>query len=235
RLKYTNEAIEAAVQLSSRYIHDRKLPDKAIDVIDESGAARDVDLLRRLDGEPQHRHEVAQRSQLVRVETVIAPRGPAGIEAVHQAERAVLAEAVHEGEIVLVALFGEFADLREIHRWRIGEIDHHLLMAMLEHVEEHRAAPACGRIALGARAVFERIALVAGSVAPAEAAPLIDRMQRVDDDEPARQFQALGTAALAEAAKQVDFGQAREALAGQPVHQRKARGQLHARHYGVHS
>src|SRR5205085_510533 len=33
-------AMEAAVQLSSRYIHDRKLPDKAIDVIDESGAAQ---------------------------------------------------------------------------------------------------------------------------------------------------------------------------------------------------
>ena len=40
KLKYTNDAIEAAVQLSSRYIHDRKLPDKAIDVIDESGAAQ---------------------------------------------------------------------------------------------------------------------------------------------------------------------------------------------------
>src|SRR5579875_713400 len=40
KLKYTNEAIRAAVELSSRYIHDRKLPDKAIDVIDESGAAQ---------------------------------------------------------------------------------------------------------------------------------------------------------------------------------------------------
>src|SRR3979411_3031794 len=40
RLKYTNEAIEAAVQLSSRYIHDRKPRDKVIDVIDESGAAQ---------------------------------------------------------------------------------------------------------------------------------------------------------------------------------------------------
>src|SRR5664279_2912928 len=39
-LKYTNEAIKAAVELSARYIHDRKLPDKAIDVIDESGAAQ---------------------------------------------------------------------------------------------------------------------------------------------------------------------------------------------------
>ncbi len=39
-LKYSNEAIRAAVELSARYINDRKLPDKAIDVIDESGAAQ---------------------------------------------------------------------------------------------------------------------------------------------------------------------------------------------------
>ena len=40
KLRYTGEAIKAAVELSSRYIHDRKLPDKAIDVIDELGAAQ---------------------------------------------------------------------------------------------------------------------------------------------------------------------------------------------------
>src|SRR5262249_51482359 len=40
KLRYTSEAIRAAVELSARYIHDRKLPDKAIDVIDESGAAQ---------------------------------------------------------------------------------------------------------------------------------------------------------------------------------------------------
>src|SRR5690606_29142379 len=37
-VKYTNDAINAAVDLSARYINDRKLPDKAIDVIDEVGA-----------------------------------------------------------------------------------------------------------------------------------------------------------------------------------------------------
>lgn len=37
---YTDDAIEAAVQLSSRFINDRLLPDKAIDVIDEAGAAQ---------------------------------------------------------------------------------------------------------------------------------------------------------------------------------------------------
>jgi len=40
KLRYTNEAIKSAVELSARYIHDRKLPDKAIDVIDETGASQ---------------------------------------------------------------------------------------------------------------------------------------------------------------------------------------------------
>jgi ATP-dependent Clp protease ATP-binding subunit ClpA len=39
-IRYTAEAIKSAVELSARYIHDRKLPDKAIDVIDEAGAAQ---------------------------------------------------------------------------------------------------------------------------------------------------------------------------------------------------
>ncbi len=39
-VKYTADAIKAAVELSARYISDRKLPDKAIDVIDEVGASR---------------------------------------------------------------------------------------------------------------------------------------------------------------------------------------------------
>ncbi|NDF12258.1 MAG: ATP-dependent Clp protease ATP-binding subunit ClpA [Proteobacteria bacterium] len=37
-VSYTEEAIKAAVNLSNRYITDRKLPDKAIDIIDEAGA-----------------------------------------------------------------------------------------------------------------------------------------------------------------------------------------------------
>ncbi len=40
KVKYTADALRAAVDLSARYINDRKLPDKAIDVIDEVGAAR---------------------------------------------------------------------------------------------------------------------------------------------------------------------------------------------------
>ncbi len=39
-VKFTEQAVRAAVELSVRFINDRKLPDKAIDVIDEAGAAQ---------------------------------------------------------------------------------------------------------------------------------------------------------------------------------------------------
>ncbi|MBL8535976.1 MAG: ATP-dependent Clp protease ATP-binding subunit ClpA [Hyphomonadaceae bacterium] len=39
KVKFTDDAVKAAVELSARHIGDRKLPDKAIDVIDESGAS----------------------------------------------------------------------------------------------------------------------------------------------------------------------------------------------------
>ena len=40
KVRYTEEALRGAVELAAKYVHDRKLPDKAIDVIDEVGAAR---------------------------------------------------------------------------------------------------------------------------------------------------------------------------------------------------
>jgi ATP-dependent Clp protease ATP-binding subunit ClpA len=40
QVKYTNQALRAAVELTDRYITDRHLPDKAIDIIDEAGASQ---------------------------------------------------------------------------------------------------------------------------------------------------------------------------------------------------
>ncbi len=40
KVRYTGDALKAAVELASRYINDRRLPDKAIDVIDEVGASQ---------------------------------------------------------------------------------------------------------------------------------------------------------------------------------------------------
>ena len=76
KVRYTAEAISAAVELSPRYINDRKLPDKAIDVIDEVGAAqmllpenkrrktitaKDVEAVRREDRPHPAEERVARR------------------------------------------------------------------------------------------------------------------------------------------------------------------------------
>ncbi|MCZ6804209.1 MAG: AAA family ATPase, partial [Proteobacteria bacterium] len=41
-VRYTNQALRAAVELTDRYINDRHLPDKAIDIIDEAGASQQL-------------------------------------------------------------------------------------------------------------------------------------------------------------------------------------------------
>ena len=40
QVKYTDKSLKAAAELAAKYINDRFLPDKAIDVIDEAGAAK---------------------------------------------------------------------------------------------------------------------------------------------------------------------------------------------------
>ena len=42
KIKYSADCLKTAVELANKYIHDRKLPDKAIDVIDEAGAAQSL-------------------------------------------------------------------------------------------------------------------------------------------------------------------------------------------------
>ncbi len=44
RVKYSNEAIKGAAELSARYIQDRFLPDKAIDLIDEAGSKKNLQI-----------------------------------------------------------------------------------------------------------------------------------------------------------------------------------------------
>ncbi|MFP4312923.1 MAG: ATP-dependent Clp protease ATP-binding subunit ClpA [Alphaproteobacteria bacterium] len=64
-VEYTDEAIEAAVKLSARYIGDRKLPDKAIDIIDEVGAAQMIVM-------PDQRKKVIEKEDIEGVVAVIA-------------------------------------------------------------------------------------------------------------------------------------------------------------------
>ena len=63
-VRYTNEALRGAVELSSRYMNDRKLPDKAIDVIDEVGAAQRL--------KPESKRRKRKTIGLRDIETIIA-------------------------------------------------------------------------------------------------------------------------------------------------------------------
>ena len=63
-VRYTNEALRGAVELSSRYMNDRKLPDKAIDVIDEVGAAQRL--------RPESKRRKRKTIGLRDIETIIA-------------------------------------------------------------------------------------------------------------------------------------------------------------------
>ncbi|MCD8497352.1 MAG: AAA family ATPase, partial [Alphaproteobacteria bacterium] len=65
KVEYTDEAIKAAVELTSRYIGDRKLPDKAIDIIDEVGAAQAI-------VPPDMRKNVIDKEDIEAVVAVIA-------------------------------------------------------------------------------------------------------------------------------------------------------------------
>jgi len=81
KLLFTTEAIKAAVELSARYINDRKLPDKAIDVIDETGASQML--------VPEHRRK--RTIGLKEIEATIATMARIPAKTVSKDDAAVLA------------------------------------------------------------------------------------------------------------------------------------------------
>ena len=65
RVKYTDEALEAAVRLSARYINDRNLPDKAIDLIDEAGSGVRLKKLEKADETEKLKEEIMKVDLMV--------------------------------------------------------------------------------------------------------------------------------------------------------------------------
>ena len=64
KAKFTDEALEAAVQLSDRYITGRFLPDKAIDIMDEAGARARINAMTR----PSAVKEIEKTIETIRIE-----------------------------------------------------------------------------------------------------------------------------------------------------------------------
>ena len=100
-------------------------------------------------------------------------------------------------------------------------------MTVLEHVKEGGAAPVLRGVAIAGRSIFERIALVGFGIVPAKSTSLEHWMQRIDEDEAARQIETFRTATLAEATQQIVLGEAGQALANQPVHQVQTGCEVH--------
>jgi ATP-dependent Clp protease ATP-binding subunit ClpA len=97
-VRYTDAAVEAAVKLSARHIHGRKLPDKAIDIIDEVGAAQTL-------LPPAERKDVIDVGDIERVVAAIA-RIPArslssdDVEALRHLEDNLRAQVFDQAEAV---------------------------------------------------------------------------------------------------------------------------------------
>src|SRR6185437_11445720 len=90
--------------------------------IDATERAGDIHLLRGFDRQSKYRHEIAQGCELGFAEAPSPACREIGIETVHLAERAGIAEAMDEGNKVPMALVEEVADHRKIPRSAVGEI-----------------------------------------------------------------------------------------------------------------
>ena len=80
-ISYDSEALDAAVDLSARYIHDRQLPDKAIDIIDSAGARQRIKPL----------HERSETVGLVQIKAEVGRIARVPIEAEKKSENDRLA------------------------------------------------------------------------------------------------------------------------------------------------
>ena len=93
-IHYSNKALEEAVKLSARYMTDRQLPDKAIDVIDEAGA------FQQLQPAKKKKHNIGVRE----VEEIVAKMAGIPIQNITQSDREQLKQL---DEHLKKAVFGQ--------------------------------------------------------------------------------------------------------------------------------
>ncbi|MDR0584715.1 MAG: ATP-dependent Clp protease ATP-binding subunit ClpA [Treponema sp.] len=95
RVRYSDEAVEGAVRLSAQFITERRLPDKAIDVIDEAGAFARIEAYRRSGESPG-------RKKAESAETAEAPVSETEAAAVSPAGEAAASATVQDGSVKII-------------------------------------------------------------------------------------------------------------------------------------
>src|SRR5687767_8034081 len=100
-VQYTDEALEAAVSLSARHLKDLHLPDKAIDVLDEAGAAQ------KLLPDDRRTESIGP----AQIEAVVAKMARVPVQTVSSDDKRALAELDHELKRVI---FGQNGPIDEV-------------------------------------------------------------------------------------------------------------------------
>ena len=103
KAKLTDEALEAAVRLSDRYITGRFLPDKAIDVMDEAGARARINSMTR----PPDVKEIEKQIETIRAEKEVA------IKAQDYEKAAALRDSENQTKEKLERILNEWREQRE--------------------------------------------------------------------------------------------------------------------------
>ncbi|HSN50809.1 MAG TPA: ATP-dependent Clp protease ATP-binding subunit, partial [Bacteroidales bacterium] len=132
---YTNEAIEACVRLTTRYISDRHLPDKAIDALDEAGSR-------------VHITNITVPERIIKLEERIEESRAEKIQAV-KSQNFELAASFRDKEKNLLALLDKEKEVwekeLENHREIVGEEQVADIVAMMSGIQVQRIAQAEGK------------------------------------------------------------------------------------------
>ena len=152
-IRYTLDAIKAAVDLSARYIHDRKLPDKAIDVIDEAGAAQ------HLLPESRRRKTITTK-EIEAVVAKIARIPPKNVskddaEVLKDLDKSAEARGLRPGQGDRGAGLGDQAQPRRAAR--AGEADRQLPVHRPDRRRQDRGREAAGAAARGRAAALRHV------------------------------------------------------------------------------
>jgi ATP-dependent Clp protease ATP-binding subunit ClpA len=110
-VRYTDEAIKVAAELSSRYLNDRRLPDKAIDLLDEAGAAMKLKAGRKHDPDGKEADHPKPRVGAKQIEAVMAMMARIPSKRVAADDRERLANL--EGELK-AKIFGQNAAVERV-------------------------------------------------------------------------------------------------------------------------
>ncbi|CAB3796587.1 ATP-dependent chaperone ClpB [Pararobbsia alpina] len=189
RVEITDPAIVAAAELSNRYITDRFLPDKAIDLIDEAASKIKMEIdskpeeMDRLDRRliqlkiereavKKEKDEASQkRLQLIEEEIVRLNREYADLEEIWTAEKAtvqgsaILKEEIEKAraEIVRLQRLGKLEQVAEIQYGKLPQLEAQLKdVTTAETQEQHSSRPRLLRTQVGAEEIAEVVSRATG-------------------------------------------------------------------------